>query len=382
MFVASNLVHAECKIEFDQAINEGPYHVRTNAGEVPHEVRGFPEDRYESTLAASWTDFKTRESVVKNPRLYIYDQKTCETIKRIELYPKDYNLSECSSCYYGVSYNKPLGLIYITSRSYGLYSTETKFYDYTEIYSYNDLRLISRLEGNTPLTNAKFTNNGREVIGFERSMSQTDGTQIVKWSAKDFTELERSEPIRTDDFVRLGMQSGDNAIVIIYLENQWFKDKGYNVNFEDQYVIRLRGNDADHYRISVDFTLSGQPFLAVWREEGQSVVGYPSDYEKKFNLKINPLKFTEAQQQKETKDQNQETTKQPEASEAKPINPEPSPIVEQRPKPIGIQEQITINRAVAKANKQKKMLYIALAGAGIVIITAVSIYLVRRLRKK
>ena len=380
MFIASNLVHAECKIELDQTKNEGPYHERDSAWDVPTEVRGFPEDRYASILTAYWAYSERREPEAKNPRLYLIDQKTCQTLKTIELYPKDTTLTNGSS--YGVSYNKPLGLVYITSRSYGLYQTETKYYNYTEIYSYNDLKLITRFEGETPLANAKFTDDGKEVIGFDYSKSQTDGTQIILWSAKDFSELKRSEPIGKNEFEKLGIQSNKGDIAIDYFQEQWFKNKGSNVEFKDQYVINLRGQDREGNYQSVAFTINGEPLLTVWRENGKPVAGYPSEYEKKFSLKINPLKFTEVQHQKEARDQTQETAKQPEALAAKPINPEPSPIIEQRPKPIGIQEQIAINRAVAKASKQKKMLYIALAGAGIVIITAVSIYLVRRLRKK
>lgn len=160
------------------------------------------------------------------------------------------------------------------------------------------------------------------------------------------------------------------------------KDKGYDLNFEDQYVIKLRGKDADGNNRAVEFTLEGKPLLTLWREDGKTIRGYPSDYMKKFNLKINPLQFNDAQPPKKESETPQEAVKK------KPISPEPTPAIEPYTRPPSIKEQIAQNRAAKaaceqqeKQQKQRQLFYIGLAILTVIGIV-VAIYLLRRLHQK
>jgi hypothetical protein len=380
LFYVNNIAHADCQIEFDKTKNEGHFNLRTDAGKVPRGVKGYPEAHYTYNLVASWTYYNKKEPQAKDPRIYLFDQKTCETVKIVDLYPKGINMS--GGEYYGVSFNQPLGLIYVTSRATGRTQHEVKRFRYTEIYSYDDLSLLTRLENETPLSNAEFIDDGKEVIGFDYSKRQIDGTQIVMWSAEDLNELRRSNPIGKSEFEKLGIQFSRSDIVITYFEEQWFKDKGHNVKFEDQYGINFRGKDTEGNYRSVAFTLKGQPLLTVWRENGKAVVGYPSDYEKKFNLKINPLQFKDTQSKKEESKIVQEAVKK------KPISPEPVPVVEPYTKSPSIEEQIAQNRAAKaareqqeKQQKQEWLFYIGLAILAVIAIAA-AICLLQRSRQK
>lgn len=302
LFFGNSFAEAACQVEFYKSKNEAEFDLLTNAGQVPGIVRGYPEERYGHHLVVSWTYFETREPERKNPRIYFYDQKTCKVIKVVELYPKDYNLSG-SSPYYGVSYNQTLGLIYITSRATERAQGETRSYRYTEIYSYDDLSLITRLEGETPLSGVEFIDGGKKIISVRALDDQFTERKIVISAANNFRDLQQSEPITQKTFEELGIESNRKVIDLGYFEEQSFKEKGHDVSFEDQYVINLRGKDAEGKYRAVAFTLQGKPLVAVWREDGEAATGYPADYEKKFNLKIKPIKFTGVQ---------------PEADESKP----------------------------------------------------------------
>jgi hypothetical protein len=379
---ASSSVYAACQIEMDQSKNEESFDLRTNAIEVPNQT----DDRYGYQLTAFYTHYETRGSRSKNPKLYIYDKNKCQVLKTLELYPRDVFLS--GGDYYGVTFNKSAGLIYVTSRAKGYFPDETKRYIYTEIYSYDDLKLINRIEGKTPLARAELTRDGKQVIGFDHVITESEGlkdyigSHVVIWSSDDFIEIKRSELIDKSNFENLGIQPSGYEIDIIYFENEWFKNKGYDLEFEDQYVIQLGGYDQQGKTRTVEYTLEGKPLLTLWRENGKTIRGYPSDYEKKFNLKINPIQFKDAQPLKK------EDKSPHEAVKKKPLSPEPTPAIEPYTRPPSIEEQIAQNRAAKAAHvqqekqqKQRRIFYIGLAILAVAGV-AVAIYLLRRLHQK
>lgn len=343
--IASSTVYAACQIEMDQSKNEGPFYLRTNVGQVPNQS----DELYGYKLVASWTQIANNEPKAKNPRIYFYNKNSCDIVKIVELYPKDLFI-QVGSEYYGASFNKQAGLIYVTSLSVGIYPNETRYYNYTEIYSYEDFSLLNRLEGKTPLARAEITQDGNQVIGFDHVITESDGlkdsmgSHVVVWSSDDFQEIKRSELIDKSDFEDLGIQPSGHEIVIRYFEKQWFKEKGYDLDFKDQYVIQLSGNDAEGNARAVEYTLGGMPLLTLWRENGKTIRGYPSDYEKKFNIKINPIKFNDVRPEKGKPQL--ETIK-------KTINPEPTPVIEPYVRPPSVEEQIKKNRAAKEAREQQ-----------------------------
>jgi hypothetical protein len=308
-------VYADCPIEFDKTKNEGLFNPRTNLGQVPSRS----DDHYGYHMVSSWSQMADTEPKAKNPRIYFYDKKKCEILKVVELYPKNTYLTVGSE-YYGVSFNKSLNLIYVTSLASGIYPNETKYYNYTEIYSYEDLKLINRIEGETPLANAELIEGGKEIIKVDYSEVQNDGPRIVISTADNFHVLKRSDPITGSIFEQLGILP-QHLIRFFNIDFAEFMPGSDLAKMGEQWVVQLIGQDSNNEFRGVGFTLEGNPLYGVSYSNGQISKDPIEVYEKKFDLKVDPIVFEDIQQSQEKKKLSQEVEK-------KSLSSEPTPVIE------------------------------------------------------
>ena len=371
LFLFSNVAYANCQLKLDESKGEARLGLR-GGSMVPLNVKGKEQERYGAMLVAYFAYHSSEELEAINPRYYIYNPKACEILKTVQLYPSD-EYFHAGDNLYMISFNQPQGLIYITSMAIGTYENETRHYYYTEIYSFDDLSMIRRIEDETPLVHAEFVDDGKMLMQVERSREQ-QGYRANAFYADSLALKSHSEFIGKERFNKLGMDMRPNGtdVVVMHMEEQWFQEKGHDIEFHDQHAINLRGQDSQGNYQSVTFTLDGQPLLAVWREEGKTVVGYPTDYEKKFNVKIEPLKFTDVEPKEKSQSAQNKFKK-------KPVSSEPQPKVETYTPAPSIRDQIAINQAKATAQKRQRLLYIGLT---VIVVVVIAFVAYRRPRKK
>jgi len=86
--------------------------------------------------------------------------------------------------------------------------------------------------------------------------------------------------------VSLSNYNGKDFLLDSY---SFYKNKNQWHDFEDQPLVRLLTKDENNKLIGINYSLEGEPVVTIIRENGTAKSASPSEWEKKYNVKIPPL---------------------------------------------------------------------------------------------